>query len=873
MIFITIFTSCLLFTIIKSLSPETIDLSPIIPLPISAFSIAIVASILLAVFYGLSQLKKEFTKANLTKNQTYLDFMICVSALLFILFEADLLDSKKVIFSLTNLSLIFAVFFLMFSIIGIYLKCCTKKLDVTKLKRRFAPEASNDDNLNFKESAKEAAIAIAKSEKYVSVVALNGGYGEGKSSYARMIIEEISAEKSLYTYISLTESNATQDFSQIFANRWFETLNERYPSINLTPHIASLEAILRESTNHSALFVAISKILVKLNFGLNKTITKCFDENAQKEKDKFVLNSTAAMFNNISEIKEELWIINIDEIERAQLDEIYHVIEVIERFKNEGRFGLPVKLVFLLCVSGSDLEQRLKDLKEKGFEKAQLIEDFFFNNPKSRDKNLFLPPISYEKKKEFVVNSLNNVLKNEKFGLEEINKIPSYPSQETTKKFFDEEEALGWIIDYLIKESPRTIAKVCQELEFFYNCFRDLEEKFAAKNLAICDAITISLIKIKYPFLIEVLKFWTHQHESVLIEFNDLRDNQKERKERVLKFIKKALSNDEWTKAMATEKIDQYIDLLCLIYRPAITHSLITTGVGFNRRSSDKETLSSVLSFKSNNNFQTSVKTYFSEDHKSAVKNLSNENILKYSHDLSNTTNASYEKHLDVASEIFTRLEGSDQNKKFTICSANFVDSDYKSASDKFLSAISYALERGSQENYKEIWELVKQFLASEKIAVNSKYIFLNAFANQTRSRSITEIRLQNLFKDLTSDEEIKLIIKSVFEDAKNRYFKGNKSVYANEENYAYLLYQSWNGKNDTPKNYSAITKAAIRDLENYPKVIECYWKDYAHNKDFEIISLKDLYEITKKSLEITQDQPLRDMVLQSLESFKKIRK
>ena len=76
-------------------------------------------------------------------------------------------------------------------IFGIILKCCTKPLFVTTLKRKFAPEASNDDNLNFNKSAHEAATAIKNSEKYVSVVALNGGYGEGKSSHARMIIENI----------------------------------------------------------------------------------------------------------------------------------------------------------------------------------------------------------------------------------------------------------------------------------------------------------------------------------------------------------------------------------------------------------------------------------------------------------------------------------------------------------------------------------------------------------------------------------------------------------------------------------------------------------------------------------------------------------
>ena len=119
----------------------------------------------------------------------------------------------------------------------------------------------------------------------------------------------------------------------------------------------SLENILRESSDKGAMFSVFAQLLVRLNFGLNKTKSACQDKNIEKER--FVPESTAAMFNHIYEIKEKHWIINIDEIERAQLDEIYRTIEVIERFKNEGRFGLPVKIIFLLCVSGEDLQKRL----------------------------------------------------------------------------------------------------------------------------------------------------------------------------------------------------------------------------------------------------------------------------------------------------------------------------------------------------------------------------------------------------------------------------------------------------------------------------------------------------------------------------------
>ena len=456
-------------------------------------------------------LKKEISKSNLHEQFSYLDFLVgsllCLSLIFATNFSIEKNFSDQL--SLISSDLLLSIIFLLIPF-TIFQKFYTEPLDVETLKRRFAPEASNNDNLNFKKSAHEAATAIKNSEKYVSVVALNGGYGEGKSSYARMIIEEVGAKESLYSYISLTETNATNDFSKLFAERWFEALNERYPSINIAPHVASLEAILRESTNHSALVSVISQILVKLNFGLSKTVAKCWDVNAtnkEQEKEFFVPNNTAAMFNHIPKIKEEFWIINIDEIERAQLDEIYRVIEVIERFKHEGRFGLPVKLVFLLCVSGSNLQERLIEMKNSN-EKAQLIEDFFFNNPKSRDQNLFLPPVSYQKKREFVINSLNRVFALPKFKLPKINAVEIKPNKNTTPghQFLDETDALSWLIETLTQKAPRVILRLCQELEFFYHQFTDLDGNYAANKIERCDAIAISLIKMEYPALIDDIK-------------------------------------------------------------------------------------------------------------------------------------------------------------------------------------------------------------------------------------------------------------------------------------------------------------------------------------------------------------------------------
>ncbi len=254
---------------------------------------------------------------------------------------------------------------------------------------------------------------------------------------------------------------------------------------------------------------------------------------------------------------------------------------------------------------------------------------------------------------------------------------------------------------------------------------------------------------------------------------------------------------------------------------------------------------------------------------------------MQYAYKLSSTKGAYWKKHLNVAEDLLERLEGS--YKKFTIIPSSFGDSPCNTASYRFLFAISYAIELGvkfaepesAKKAGEEIWQSIKKFLESSQIAVDSKYIFLNAFANKSRATSSTGMRLNQLFIDICKnrESEINSLIKSVFDDAKKRYFSGNKSVYANEENFAHLLFQSWCGKKDAPENTDPIIKAAIRDLENYPQAIEYYWKKYDQKdeKEFEIISLRDLYQITEKAIALTTSQDLKNNLLDRLESVKKI--
>lgn len=308
--------------------------------------------------------------------------------------------------------------------LGLIIYQTIKPLDLDVINRKFASGSIGadvrKDKLNFLPSAKNTAQGILKLPDFINVVALYGGFGEGKSSYARMIIESMDANKVLYTYISLTETNEAKDFSKLFAERWLDTLKERYPKIDLNSCLPVLHNILRESGN--GIMSYILDFISNFNPGLLKTKAKIFDEHYHSKGKIYIESDVAKMFGNIPEILEEAWVIIIDEIERAQFDEIYRIVEIIERFKNEGRTGLPVRIIFLLCLSKSDLEKLLNTFSSID-SRAYLLKTFFFEDPKNITQNLFLPPIDPEIKKAFVIEQLKAVTQKYGIILPDINNV------------------------------------------------------------------------------------------------------------------------------------------------------------------------------------------------------------------------------------------------------------------------------------------------------------------------------------------------------------------------------------------------------------------------------------------------------------------
>lgn len=835
----------------------------------SPVTIALIFCVTLSVVtLGAKALLKELSKANYAgKSSSYLNILICISSWFVLIFAKD--------FSL------FAAASFLFAIIGIGSRRFLRPtLDLSTLTRRFAPNSlgiKSADNLKFHDSAKNAADGLSKRKNYVSVITLKGGYGEGKSSYARMIVENISPKKSLYSYISLTETNETKDFSKLFAERWFEALEERYPTLNITPRVTALKAILRESFDGGKFFSIIFDLLALLDFGLRKTAWKCHDKNVTPPTP-YVKKSTAKMFNYIPEIKEKIWIIVIDEIERAQFDEIYRVIEIIERFRCEGRFGLPVRIVFLLCMSGEDLKARIEESRNNN-EKAKLICDFFFNDPKTCDGNLFLPPIPRRIKEKFVLKKLSAVLS--KFDLGDADKEfkemgDSRTIADPRNSYLSKKDASRWIFQELCKISPRIIDKICQELEFFYHCFRDITGIPAPHFVTVCDVIAISYVKVKYPFLIEFFK--SEKSKPTLSDVAAFRELIKSDGNNSQKnYLQKKF--DEIFDGRKHEATNQITDLVGLVAHECCNPvKEISNNIEMrHRRTSDDYVMTDVLRLiatNSNANHHTSYTTYGSPNHKESVSKLSTKDLLQYAYDLDVVSNAAWEKYLEVADELILRLENESAIKQDGSLPKDTV---HNTASYRFLFAISYAIEKEADRRGEQkllVWKCVKKFLTSDKISIEAKYIFLNGFVNNSRADSSTGFRLVNLFTSLTEDKvsEKNELIQSVFEDANKRYFSGDKSIYENEENFAYVLFQSWCGKN-YPENVDPIRKAALRNLEFYPKAIDYYWSQYENfekigQSKFTTISLEDLLATTEQAIELADDENLKNNLISRKNSF-----
>jgi len=123
--------------------------------------------------------------------------------------------------------------------------------------------------------------------------------------------------------------------------------------------------------------------------------------------------------------------------------------------------------------------------------------------------------------------------------------------------------------------------------------------------------------------------------------------------------------------------------------------------------------------------------------------------------------------------------------------------------------------------------DLFINMLHSKKVDTGTKYIILSSFVNSDRGGA-TDIhfRLQSAFETMMhfKKDEILEAIRYVFKEVDERYLTGNEIIYEKEDNFFYVLYQSWSGKKDNVEELQKIHEASARGLENHLEAIRLYW-------------------------------------------------
>ncbi|MFZ2253343.1 MAG: P-loop NTPase fold protein [Minisyncoccia bacterium] len=710
------------------------------------------------------------------------------------------------------------------------------------------------DQLGFATSAKNTADGLIKLSDYVNVVGVYGRFGFGKSSYARMVIESLNTNNTLYTYISLTETNEAKDFSKLFAERWLETLSGRYPKIDITSSLPYMDSILRESGN--GIVSDILRLLAAFNRGLVQTKAKFFDSSCTR-KPKYTSDRVGRLFGNISDITEDVWVVMIDEIERAQFDEIYRVVEIIERFKNEGRSGLPVKLLFLFCISEPEMEKYLN--KYEGSDpRAHLLKTFFYADPKSISHRIFLPPVEPEVKLKFVLDLFNQVVDREGIKIldedrNEIKNISAHQLGNPDREFMNHQKALEYIVGTLQESSPRDITRIRYVLDFFYGAFKDSFGELDKNGIRFSDILALEYIKLKHPYLIDFFSktifLLVNQAESGGMSTYFLKKDLENNKKDLIGWIEQVTevqipeTEKETVKKLVGLVAYSYLDFLEKDYERDTKYQY-TGSTSYPEVMADYLTLLSdgtQTSYRKNNRIYQSHKGI--KD--GVVAELDNKDLISYTRFIFGVRHSPSELNVDLILELGKRIAtGMIAPEPMNIENTTLDEATYQ-----FVFQIVALMEKerdalSPSENIKNAYESLNLVLSSEKLPTNIKFLALSSLVNNERgSGSSIHFRLDDAFKKLRKyyGDEIKTLIQSVFTEYDERYLSGGNVLYSLEENFFFTMYQGWSGLSARTDEIEQIRNVAKRDLIKYPVALKHYWRKYPAKKGWK--TLDDVFE------------------------------
>lgn len=737
--------------------------------------------------------------------------------------------------------------------------------------KRFSPTAVGlqDDKYEFSGAAEVLANQIQNFDQAVSVIKIRGAVGEGKSSFLKIMLSKMCIQETLYTYLSLTETNESEDFGKLFAQRWYETLSDRYlffPKKLIGVGTAGLRDIFRNADK--GLLSTILNFVEVINFPILKTVNKA------GAIDFYAPSDTAELFNYIPTFQEKVWVVVIDEIERSSYKEILRLIEVIERFKYAAQRGLPIKLVFILPVDDVSLAKRIKNDYEK--HDADIISNFLFDDTKSVTHNFWLPPKNTRSSSKHFLEGVEKIV--DDYGLDlgfdedseanTISMVGDYVRKEDLDNLSfgdDHIKALSFINSIISRETPRIIDATLSQCRFYLESVRLVKDKRTQPRVA--DLLILSYAKIRYPIYIDFL----HRTAEIFrpenkwsLGFRTYTGLPKEEKNKILKWIE-----DTTGRVVPDDEIEFISGLFryaanCYISRITSQRDFVDPALIYSTSLPVNLLNYLIVSTDSTKDPEAEAFHLFEKHKKGLLKLrvLKNNELLSYSSFLRQVNRS--EIVADLAMAVLEELSNRLLSDSFTFESKSRNESDScKAAYDiLFLASTSIAFNKKAKVEYVDsIRKIIFAILKSESVPIHIKFLILRSlFEAGSGSRVYSELR--DIREKIVQGNEgqAKEVIAQAFDDFTNRFVNSSEIIYKKEENPFLVMYQWWSGDVGRKDEIHSIRKVALRGLEEYPDAIREFWKRFPDEEgidrgrafgnigDHVYISLDDLIEVTKKS-------------------------
>jgi|GEM_PF-3828314 len=720
------------------------------------------------------------------------------------------------------------------------------------------------DLLGFEKSASGIRIALDKHLKNpVSVFALNGEMGGGKSTYWRVIAEGFDGAdkyRKLHTYISLTETNSEKDFSKLFAERWFDTLSQRYPilfNFSSVKHIR-LYNILRDYNGGFLKYTL--ELLAMSNLGLFRTLSAYREEQAETEK-KFTDSTVSRMFGYIPQLYEDQWFIVIDELERAPFDEMYRVIEVIERFKQQAKAGFPLRITFVLCIDTEKLD-KLIDNHGDLTEKSSLIRDFIMENAKNIDFRAVLPAQDVNTKMELIKKKLRAVLPEDvgvdTSGLradiwdEEKNTFkPIEPVTPRLDGVVDPYRRYSLIVRQLTNETPRVALKAIEQVRFQIEPFVK-EEKSWVFNHRVSEYLIFSYLMAKSDrVLIDIAKevFVQLGPDEATRSFHELSDPRamgleedkpvqvRERLFKIYGFDYRYLENDDELRKM----LEPLAVFIPRVYKKIVgdNTTLANDEVQYRGTLSERSLFLSLVNFSEVSDEATAFLKWF-DDVKRGIWSGgldTAKEICDFSGFVRNRVSwqdRPKSSSLFVANHIMDYIQKPNEEKLFKPGSVNIDENMLDKLMYELIFHLIDAFELNNEPSSQneECIKLMERLIQSSKVTIEAKLIFVDAFlrtgsSEQERMRTIERIIQSKRSKSFLSD-----MFHSVQADMEKRYggARGGVTIHNSEANVFYVLHQSWDGKAGGDSNLRSLRLIARKGLKAGSYGLETLWSVYPFN-------------------------------------------